>query len=136
MDVSELLKAEQKEEKVSCNGMEEEEGIAEPPSADGGKKNTKKDKKKKDKKNKNMDNKDKEIEDIKSEVRKSSNEDSDSEEAEFWMPPVGDRWDFDDGGDRWGSGTESEQESEEEGDAIGMFVCHAHLHWFIFNKSI
>ncbi|KAK9108245.1 hypothetical protein Syun_024256 [Stephania yunnanensis] len=32
---------------------------------------------------------------------------SDSEELEFWVPPVGSRWDFDDGGDRWGSGTES-----------------------------
>ncbi|KAF7819499.1 surfeit locus protein 2 [Senna tora] len=107
-----LNKLEQKEEeKLLCDGMEEEESKPKPVSADAGKKDKKK------KKNKNKKDKLKEIEDIKSEVRKSSNEDSDSEDAEFWMPPVGDRWDFDDGGDRWGSGTESEQESE-EGDEI------------------
>ncbi|XP_010251030.1 PREDICTED: uncharacterized protein LOC104593059 isoform X2 [Nelumbo nucifera] len=33
-------------------------------------------------------------------------------EPDFWTPPVGSRWDFDDGGDRWGSGTDSEQESD------------------------
>lgn len=106
-----LNKLEQKEaEKLSCNGMEEGESKPGPLSPDGGKK----DNNKKAKKNKG-------IEEIKSEVRKSSNEDSDSEEAEFWVPPVGDRWDFDDGGDRWGSGTESEQESE-EGDEIDVAV--------------
>ncbi|KAF2308438.1 hypothetical protein GH714_009653 [Hevea brasiliensis] len=52
-------------------------------------------------------------------VRNSSDKDSDSEEDDFWMPPVGDRWDFDNGGDRWGSGGESGQESEEENQADG-----------------
>ncbi|XP_028772375.1 surfeit locus protein 2-like isoform X2 [Neltuma alba] len=105
-----LNKLEQKEaEKLSCDGMEEEESKPRPLSADGGKTDKKKKKKKEDK----------DIEDIKPEVRKSSNEDSDSEEAEFWMPPVGDRWDFDDGRDRWGSGTESEQESEEANEIDG-----------------
>ncbi|KAK4282315.1 hypothetical protein QN277_013710 [Acacia crassicarpa] len=99
-----LNKLEQKEmEKLSCNGMEEGESKL---GADGGKKDKKKKKKK-----------EKEIEEIKSEVRQSTIEESDSEEEEFWMPPVGDRWDFDDGRDRWGSGTESEQEGE-EGDEI------------------
>ncbi|CAN4079181.1 unnamed protein product [Withania somnifera] len=52
-----------------------------------------------------------------SEIRDSSEKFSDSEEdAEFWMPPVGARWDYDDGGDRWGSGSESGQEDD---DAIG-----------------
>ncbi|GFS31249.1 surfeit locus protein 2 [Actinidia rufa] len=35
-----------------------------------------------------------------SEVRNSSDKDRDSEEAEFWMPQAGKRWDFDSGGDR------------------------------------
>lgn len=114
-NVSELLKTEQmEEEKLSCNGMEEEESKPKSLSADDGKKGKKK------KKN------DKEIEDTKSEVTKSTNEDSGSEDGDFWMPPVGDRWDFDDGGDRWGSGTDSEQESEED-DELGIFSSHAHL---------
>ncbi|KAF2308426.1 hypothetical protein GH714_009575 [Hevea brasiliensis] len=45
---------------------------------------------------------------------------SSMDEDDFWMPPVGDRWDFDDGGDRWGSGGESGQESEEENQADGQ----------------
>lgn len=65
-------------------------------------------------------NKKKEIEDaskVISEIRDSSGKNSDSEEdAEFWMPPVGARWDYDDGGNRWGSGSES---GEEDDDAIG-----------------
>ncbi|XP_042502345.1 uncharacterized protein LOC122079720 [Macadamia integrifolia] len=48
-----------------------------------------------------------------SEPRRPSDNESDSEEDDFWIPPVGSRWDNDDGGDRWGSGTDSEQESEE-----------------------
>nr|GMD19041.1 surfeit locus protein 2 [Ipomoea batatas] len=38
---------------------------------------------------------------------------NDPEEAEFWMPPVGERWDFDDGPNRWGSGSESEPENDD-----------------------
>lgn len=91
--------------------MEGEESLQEPQSADGGKKNKKKKKKK---------NKDKSVEEIISEVRKSSNEVSDIEEEDFWMPPVGERWDHDDGRDRWRSDSESEQESK-EGDVIGMY---------------
>lgn len=67
-------------------------------------------------------NKKKEIEDaskVISEIRDSSGKNSGSEDDdEFWMPPVGARWDNDDGGDRWGSGSESEEEEEE--DAIGQ----------------
>ncbi|KAI4348226.1 hypothetical protein L6164_008974 [Bauhinia variegata] len=102
-----LSKLEQKEEeKLSCNGIEEEESEQKLSSADGGKERKKKKKKKK--------NKDEEVEQIISEVRSPANEESDAEQEDFWMPPVGDRWDFDDGGDRWGSGTESEQESEDD----------------------
>ncbi|KAK6798811.1 hypothetical protein RDI58_006514 [Solanum bulbocastanum] len=64
-------------------------------------------------------NKKKEIEDaskVISEIRDSSGKNSGSEDDdEFWMPPVGARWDNDDGGDRWGSGSESESE-----EAIGQ----------------
>nr|GMD39433.1 surfeit locus protein 2 [Ipomoea batatas] len=44
---------------------------------------------------------------------KAKEESHDPEEAEFWMPPVGERWDFDDGGNRWGSGSESEPENDD-----------------------
>nr|GMD83452.1 surfeit locus protein 2 [Ipomoea batatas] len=50
---------------------------------------------------------------IVSEMRDITGNDSDPEEAEFWMPPVGERWDFDDGGNRWGSGSESEPENDD-----------------------
>ncbi|TKY63178.1 Surfeit locus protein 2 [Spatholobus suberectus] len=130
----------EEEEKLSCHGMGDEESLQESKSADDGKKDRVKKKKKKNKgkgideeslqesksadgakqdrmKKKMKKNKDKGIEEIISEVRKSSNEDSDTEEEDFWMPPVGDRWDHDDGGDRWGSESDSEQETE-EGDVI------------------
>ncbi|KAK6267277.1 hypothetical protein QUC31_018114 [Theobroma cacao] len=95
-----LNKLEQKEmEKELANETMAEEGQQKP----------KQEKKKKNKK------KEKAVEEIVSEVRDSAENESDSEELEFWMPPVGDRWDFDDGGDRWGSGSELE-ESDEEND--------------------
>ncbi|KAK6155235.1 hypothetical protein DH2020_009483 [Rehmannia glutinosa] len=43
------------------------------------------------------------------------NSDSESEN-DFWMPPAGERWDHDDGGDRWGSGSESGPESDDGGE--------------------
>ncbi|KAF5196543.1 Surfeit locus protein 2 (SURF2) [Thalictrum thalictroides] len=67
----------------------------------------KKDRKKKDKIKKDKSN----------EVDKDAMRDpqtSDSEEPEFWSPPVGDRWDFDNGKDRWGSDSESGPESDNE----------------------
>ena len=107
--------SEQKEiEKLNKEQVEEEPK----PNADG-------DKKKKKKKKKKM--KKKEIEEIISEVRESSDKGSDSEEDDFWMPPVGERWDFDDGGDRWGSGSESEPESDEENDAGVNSICAGHI---------
>ncbi|KAK1567843.1 hypothetical protein Q3G72_017345 [Acer saccharum] len=88
----------------------------------------------------------KEVEEIISEVRESADKESDLEEAEkeidleeaekeidldeaekeieleevdFWIPPVGERWDFDDGGDRWGSDSESGEESDGENGTEG-----------------
>ncbi|KAJ7974681.1 surfeit locus protein 2-like [Quillaja saponaria] len=106
-----LNKLEQKEMETLSGGTVEEEGFQKPqkvpkPSTD--------DEKEEKKKNKRKRKKDKGVKEIISEVRTSSNGVGDFEEPEFWMPPVGDRWDFDDGGDRWDSGLESEQESEED----------------------
>ncbi|XP_014505098.1 protein FAM133A [Vigna radiata var. radiata] len=130
----------EEEEKLSCQGMEVEDRLEESKSADGGGKDKKK--KKKKKKNKGIDeesllesksanagekdrmmkkkkNKDTTVEEIRSGVRESSVEDSDAEEEDFWMPPVGDRWDQDDGGDRWGSESESDSVQEiEDGNVI------------------
>ncbi|XP_068638788.1 uncharacterized protein [Aristolochia californica] len=41
---------------------------------------------------------------------------SDSEEANFWVPPVGDRWDHDNGNDRW----EDSANPGEEGDECAL----------------
>ncbi|GAB4847900.1 hypothetical protein Ancab_026960 [Ancistrocladus abbreviatus] len=57
--------------------------------------------------------KDKKMEEIVSEVRELPN-DSDSEDPDFWELPVGDRPDFDDGGDRWSSSAELSEEYDEE----------------------
>ncbi|KAI9178267.1 hypothetical protein LWI28_024492 [Acer negundo] len=80
------------------------------------------------KKKKNKKKKAKEVEEIISEVRESADKESDLEEAEkeidleevdFWIPPVGERWDFDDGGDRWGSDSESGEEIDGENGTEG-----------------
>ncbi|XVE84054.1 hypothetical protein DITRI_Ditri16bG0138200 [Diplodiscus trichospermus] len=103
-----LNKLEQKE-------MEEEELMNETMGEEGEKEPNKR-KKKKNKK-------EKEVEEIISEVRDPAENESDSEEPEFWMPPVGDRWDFDDGGDRWGSGPSgSELEESDEDNETGAVV--------------
>jgi hypothetical protein len=93
-------------EKLESNGLVAEEVEAELKSSQGGAKKKKKNKKKQNK-----------VEEIISQVRDSSDKDSDLEETDFWIPPAGERWDFDDGGDRWGSDAESEHESQEENPA-------------------
>ncbi|KAJ0111181.1 hypothetical protein Patl1_02862 [Pistacia atlantica] len=102
-----LNKLEQKEtEKLESNGTTvEEEAKTSTNSVN------RKNKKKK---------KGKDIEEIISEVRESPDKESDLEEADFWMPPVGERWDHDDGGDRWGSGSELGEESDEENETDGI----------------
>jgi len=112
--------------------MENGESLQEQQTVDCGTKAEmkKKNKQKNKKKKKTKKKKDKRVEELISEVRKSSNEESETEEEDFWMPPAGERWDNDDGGDRWcsdsGSGSESEQEAE-EGDVIGMFTLITHF---------
>ncbi|KAL6994403.1 hypothetical protein U1Q18_012508 [Sarracenia purpurea var. burkii] len=93
-------------EKQTLNGTNAEQGEqtlekTSKPKTDGLKKNKKK---KQEEENVNK---------VISEVRNASNKDTESEEDDFWMPPVGDRWDFDDGGDRWGSGSDSGPETED-----------------------
>ncbi|MFS8011516.1 putative surfeit locus protein [Helianthus anomalus] len=108
-----LEKEEAEAGKESSNGLVEEEGVeqksekAEKSKEEGSKKK----KKNKKKKEKEID-----VSKVISEVRNPEEHDSDAEEEEFWMPPVGDRWDFDDGKDRWGSDLESDVDAE-DGDA-------------------
>ncbi|CAO2828574.1 unnamed protein product [Amaranthus hypochondriacus] len=98
------------EKKDEVKGKDDLEGME-----NGTKKKSKKEKKKKKKKKKeNGKNK----EEIISEMRDSPCN-SDTEENDFWMPPVGERWDFDDGRDRWGSDSESgDQHDEDDGAGI------------------
>ncbi|KAM6592229.1 hypothetical protein CsatA_014834 [Cannabis sativa] len=103
-------------QKLNPNGMVEEVS----PEGSNHAKNVEKKKNKKKKKKKKK-KKDKPVEEIISAIREPSDVESDLEEAEFWMPPLGERWDFDDGGDRWGSDSESEHESDvvdENADAV------------------
>lgn len=75
----------------------------------GGLKKEKKKKKTKKKEEKNVD-------EIVNEVRDPAGKSSDTEdEAEFWIPPPGERWDHDDGGDRWSDGSGSEPEDDNDG---------------------
>ncbi len=115
------------------------------------KKKKKKNKKKKKKKleeeeeeEEEIEDKEKDVEAIISEVRNlldddidaEEDDDIDAEEDDFWMPPVGDRWDFDDGGDRWDSGSESGQESDEVNET-GMFCFYFKLKlcYFVIDES-
>ncbi|KAJ6843020.1 surfeit locus protein 2-like [Iris pallida] len=41
---------------------------------------------------------------------------TDPEEIDFWVPPVGERWDYDSGKDRWESCTTSDHETDKEND--------------------
>lgn len=91
------------------------------------KKKEKKDKKKKkqekkDKKKKKSEEEENGDEIIDEEARDPEGDGNDVEkEADFWMPPAGERWDHDDGGDRWGSDSDSGPETDvgEEGN----FLC-------------
>ncbi|KAL3624284.1 hypothetical protein CASFOL_033100 [Castilleja foliolosa] len=75
-----------------------------------GKQEEKKEKKKKKKKTIEEEH----VDEIVNEVRDSTGNNGDCEEEEeeeeddFWMPSDGERWDHDDGGDRWGSDSEPE----------------------------
>lgn len=108
MVVVEGVQKPKKASKSKGVGLAEEEGKQKPEKAP----KSKGDGLKKTKKNKKKEEKD--VSKIISEVRNPEENDSDTEEDEFWMPPVGDRWDFDDGKDRWGSDLESDVDSEND----------------------
>lgn len=108
---------EEKEREKESGSVPEEGGEA--VVKEGKKKNKKKKKKdKKKKKKKELDEKEEMCgEDVADGVENENGEEGEEKELDFWMPPDGERWDFDDGGDRWGS------DSEEEGDdPIGLFT--------------
>ncbi|KAM5581804.1 hypothetical protein ABKV19_010837 [Rosa sericea] len=114
------------EQKLTVNEMEEEMDDQKPekvskPGKDGARKE-KKEKKKKKKEEEEAKKEDDGDDEIISEIPKSHSEESDSEEAEFWMPPPGARWDFDDGGDRWGSDSESESNDENKSGEVDGIV--------------
>ncbi|PIN03511.1 hypothetical protein CDL12_23961 [Handroanthus impetiginosus] len=118
----------QEADKEMQNGTTEkqdEEKEEKKKNEDGDLKKKQKKKKKKKKKDKKNINQEKEhVDEIINGVRDKTSKSSDSEdEADFWKPPVGERWDHDDGGDRWGSDSESGPESDgavEEGMSDGV----------------
>ncbi|XP_010929916.1 uncharacterized protein [Elaeis guineensis] len=98
-------KLEQKEvEKLASAEVVEKDAKQSKKSSKSSTKATKRDQKKKDGENAPP-------------TRKSNANNSDSEEPDFWVPPIGSRWDFDDGRDRWESCTSS---SLETGDGTGL----------------
>ncbi|KAL6143217.1 hypothetical protein ACLB2K_053912 [Fragaria x ananassa] len=118
---------EMEEGKLNLNKMEEELDDQEPekaskPGKDGARKEKKEKKEKKKKKKKEVKVEEDGDDEIISETPKSHSEESDSEEAEFWIPPPGARWDFDDGGDRWGSDSKSESNDENKSDEVDGIV--------------
>ncbi|KAF8096752.1 hypothetical protein N665_0302s0026 [Sinapis alba] len=113
-----LNKLEEKEREKESGLVPEEGGetvVKENGVKEAKKKNKKKKKKKKNKKekmkNKESDEKEDNGENVTDEVEHG---DVEEKELEFWMPPDGERWDFDDGGDRWGSDSEDEKNGEDD----------------------
>ncbi|KAH0463882.1 hypothetical protein IEQ34_006668 [Dendrobium chrysotoxum] len=56
-------------------------------------------------------------------ARESETESADAEEPSFWVPPVGERWDLDDGRDRWETHNTSDQETEAPGNTTSGLWC-------------
>ena len=89
---------------------------------DDGQKATKKSNVKDDGLKKKKKNRDKTVVEVISEARIVSEKDSElEEEDDFWMPPVGEHWDNDDGGDRQGSDPELGPEND-DADGEGTFL--------------
>ncbi|KAM2955941.1 hypothetical protein FF2_023127 [Malus domestica] len=105
---------EKEEEKLKAKGAVEEMDDQNPEIVS----DQEEDRDRRKKKNKKKDDG---LDEIMSGKSKASDEEGDTEETDFWMPPVGERWDFDEGGDRWGSGSESEDEDEKIDGADGAF---------------
>lgn len=101
------------------NSLEQKEVEQQTPNQLNEKKDTKTEsvKKKKKKKMKKIQEKDK-VERESSEPEEKGKGSAPEDDIDFWIPPVGDRWDNDDGGDRWGSDTEDDDSADglEEGE--------------------
>ncbi|KAJ0260942.1 Uncharacterized protein HA466_0041640 [Hirschfeldia incana] len=117
-----LNKLEEKEREKECGAIPEEGGetvVKENGVKEEKKKNKKKKKKKNKKKNKKLVEKEENGDDVvMDELEHENDGDAEEKELDFWMPPDGERWDFDDGGDRWGSDSEEDDEKNEEEDLI------------------
>ncbi|KAJ4912037.1 Surfeit locus protein 2 (SURF2) [Raphanus sativus] len=109
-----LNKLEEKEREKESGIIPQEGGetVAKEDGVKEGKMKNKKKKKKdkKKKKNKELDKKEESGEDVTDGAEHGNDEDVVERELDFWMPPDGERWDFDDGGDRWGSDSDSEDD--------------------------
>ncbi|KAK1383862.1 hypothetical protein POM88_021597 [Heracleum sosnowskyi] len=107
-------------EKEASNGTKEGpiEGKSDVKENEDGSEKQKKKKEKKKKKNKKNKKQmqDNEENSDGAELRNPSDEGNNSEEVEFWIPPSGERWDFDDGAERWGSDSDSGPETEDASD--------------------
>uniref|UniRef100_A0A7N0TRB3 Surfeit locus protein 2 n=1 Tax=Kalanchoe fedtschenkoi TaxID=63787 RepID=A0A7N0TRB3_KALFE len=116
-----LNKLEQKEMgKLELNGTKAKtDGDEKLPGKENGESDDKKKrKKKKDKKKKKKKKVSKEVDEGTTEASELPEKNNESEEIDFWVPPVGSRWDNDEGGDRWGSDSDS-GEDDGEGDGDG-----------------
>ncbi|GJT97981.1 hypothetical protein Tco_1093499 [Tanacetum coccineum] len=101
--------------KETSNDMVEENGEQELEVVSSSKEESSKKKKKKEKKkkkNKKKEEEEKGVSTIVSEIRDPEEKDSDIVEDDFWMPPAGDRWDFDDGKDRWASDSDEDEDED------------------------
>ncbi|XP_056861357.1 uncharacterized protein LOC108844927 isoform X1 [Raphanus sativus] len=116
-----LNKLEEKEREKESGAIPEEGGetVVKENGVKEEKKKNKKKKKKNKKKNKKLVEKEEDGEDVvMDELEHENAEDVEERELDFWMPPDGERWDFDDGGDRWGSDSEEDDEKNVEEDPI------------------
>ncbi|KAK4786329.1 hypothetical protein SAY86_003018 [Trapa natans] len=106
----------EKEEEEMLGQMDGEDEVGEeiPEKVLNGK--TGKTKKKERKKDKQKGNEQEEV--MCNEGSTGEGENCDLEDVDFWMPPAGERWDFDGGGDRWGSDAESGDQATEEETAL------------------
>lgn len=128
----------EEKEREKESGSIPAEGGETPAKENGVEDEDKKKKKKKNnkkKKNKKSVEKKKNGEDVADEIE-HENDEAVEEELEFWMPPDGERWDFDDGRDRWGSDSDSDVEMNEETDPIGLFTCILHYYCVWYHGSI
>ncbi|XP_010524292.1 PREDICTED: protein PXR1 [Tarenaya hassleriana] len=103
-----LNKLEEKEIEKESKSSAPKEDESMPFEENGTKEKKKKQKKEKKMKKSKTEKKEKNGENVADEAKDGNDGDGKSEEADFWMPPIGERWDFDEGGDRWDSASDSE----------------------------